>query len=134
MTSFPHSPGRAGLDETNLLQRRMSVLRLDVDAWPQREPAMFVDLEESCSACASRNLCAYDLAADLEERWADWRDYCPNAGTLRTLVALQRLLKKNLPIEWRDLWMIAQSFDRPVVRVMRIVATLEEVARTGAPT
>jgi hypothetical protein len=134
MTSLPRPVESAGLNETNLLQRRMTVLRLDVEAWRNSQPAMFLELEKSCSACASRNLCAYDLAADLEERGADWRDYCPNAATLRLLVALQGFSKKNLPIEWRKLWTIAQSFDRPVVREMRIIATLEGVARAGAPT
>ena len=60
MTSLPHPVESARLDETHLLQRRMTVLRLDVEAWPNMEPAMFVDLEKSCSACASRNQCAYD--------------------------------------------------------------------------
>jgi hypothetical protein len=48
------------------------------------------------------------------------------------LVVLQGFLKKNLPIERQKLWMIAQSFDRPVVREMRVIATLEEAARAGA--
>ena len=45
MTSLPHPVESARLDETHLLQRRMTVLRLDVEAWPNMEPAMFVDLE-----------------------------------------------------------------------------------------
>ena len=49
MTSLPHPVESARLDETHLLQRRMTVLRLDVEAWPNMEPAMFVDLEKSCS-------------------------------------------------------------------------------------
>jgi hypothetical protein len=134
MTSLPHPVESAGRDETNLLRRRMTVLRLDVEAWPRSEPAMFADLQESCSACVSRNPCAYDLAAYPEEGWADWRDYCPNAATLRMLVALQGFLKKSLPIEMRNLWMIAQSFDRPVLREMRIIAMLDEAVRAGAPT
>jgi hypothetical protein len=134
MTSLPHPVESARLDETHLLQRRMTVLRLDVEVWPNMEPAMFVDLEKSCSACASRNQCAYDLLAHLEEpTWSDWRDYCLNAAKLRMLVALQGFLKKNLPIERQKLWVIAQSFDRPVVREMRIIAALEEAARAGAP-
>ena len=95
---------------------------------------MFVDLEKSCTACASRNQCAYDVVPHFEEpTWSDWRDYCPNAAKLRMLVALQGFLKKNLPIERQKLWMIAQSFDRPIGREIRIIATLDEVARVGAP-
>ena len=48
MTSLPHPVESARLDETHLLQRRMTVLRLDVEAWPNMEPATFVDLENSC--------------------------------------------------------------------------------------
>ena len=133
MTSLPHPVESGWRDQTHLLQRRMTVLRLDVEAWPNMEPAMFVDLEKSSSACASRNQCEYDLKVHLEQpTWSDWRDYCPNAAKLRMLVALQGFLKKYLPIERRKLWMIAQSFDRPVVREVRIIATLEEVARAGA--
>ena len=87
MTSLPHPVESARLDETHLLQRRMTVLRLDVEAWPNMEPAMFVDLGKSCSACASRNQCAYDLVAHLEEpTWSDWggllsqRSKAKNAG------------------------------------------------------
>ena len=134
MTSLPHPVESARLDEAHLLRGRMTALRLDVEAWSNMEPAMFADLERSCSACASRNECAYDLVAHLEgPAWSDWRDYCPNAAKLRMLVTLQGLLKKNLPVERRKLWMIAQSFDRPVVREMRINAMLDEVARAGAP-
>jgi hypothetical protein len=105
----------------------MTVLRLEVDALRDMEPAMFVDLENSCSACASRNQHEHDLVAHVEEpTWSDGRDYC------RMLFALQGFLK-NLPIELRKLWVVAESFDRPVVREMRIIATLEEVARAGAP-
>jgi hypothetical protein len=133
MTSLPHAVESPRLDETPLLQRRMTVLRLDVEAWPNMEPAMFLDLKETCSACITRKQCACDLMNLEEPTWSDWRDYCPNAGRLKMLVELQDFLKKNLPIEWRKLWMIAHSFDRPVVREMRIIAALEEVAPAGAP-
>jgi hypothetical protein len=93
MTTFPEG---TGTDETNLLHRRMIVLGLDVDAWLSMEPAMLADLDESCSACASRGQCAYDLAIHLEEpTWPDWRDYCPNTARLRMLVALQGFMKKE---------------------------------------
>ena len=37
MTSLPHPVESARLDETHLLQRRMTILRLDVEAWPNME-------------------------------------------------------------------------------------------------
>ena len=37
MTSLPHPVESARLDETHLLERRMTVLRLDVEAWPNME-------------------------------------------------------------------------------------------------
>ena len=83
-----------------LMHRRMTMLRLDVDTWLDTEPAMLADMQQSCSACASRGRCAYDLMLQLDEpAWRDWRDYCPNAARLRTLVALQGFLKKNLTID-----------------------------------
>ncbi len=87
-------------EDINLMHRRMAMLRLDVDAWLDTEPAMLADMQQSCSACASRGRCAYDLMLQLDEpTWHDWRDYCPNAARLRTLVALQGFLKKNLTID-----------------------------------
>jgi hypothetical protein len=77
-------------EDINLMHRRMAMLRLDVDAWLDTEPATLADMQRSCSACASRGRCAYDLMLELDEpTWRDWRDYCPNAARLRTLVALQ---------------------------------------------
>jgi hypothetical protein len=82
-------------DDMNLIHRRMTMLRLDVDAWLDSEPAMLAGMQKSCSVCASRGRCAYDLMLQLDEpTWRDWRDYCPNAARLRTLVALQSFLKK----------------------------------------
>ncbi len=87
-------------EDINLMHRRMTMLRLDVDAWLDNEPAMLADMQQFCSACASRGRCAYDLMLQLDEpTWRDWRDYCPNAARLRTLVALQGFLMKNLTID-----------------------------------
>ena len=100
MTTFQNFLESTWPDEINLLHRRMTVLRLDVDAWLDKEPAMLADLQRSCSACVSRCQCAYDLITYLEEpTWADWRDYCPDAAGLRILLALQGFLKKNLTID-----------------------------------
>jgi hypothetical protein len=77
----------------------MTVLGLDVDAWLEMEPQMLADLQRSCSACASRSECAYDLMTYFEEpTGTDWRDYCPDEAGLRTLLTLQGFLKKDLTI------------------------------------
>jgi hypothetical protein len=100
MSMFRNFFESAPPDEIDVLRRRMTMLRLDVDAWPAAEPAMLADMQQSCAACASRSRCAYDLLLELDEpTWRDWRDYCPNAARLRTLVALQGFLKKNLTID-----------------------------------
>ncbi len=100
MTTFGE---RTGTDETILLHRRMSVLGLDVGGWLNIEPAMMADVEETCSACASRGQCAYDLATHLDEpTWPGWREYCPNTARLRMLVALQGIVEKKLTIERRS--------------------------------
>ena len=49
------------------MHRRMAMLRLDVDAWLDTEPAMLADMQQSCSACANRGRCAYDLMLQLDE-------------------------------------------------------------------
>ncbi len=81
------------LEETPLLQRRMIALCLDVEAWRDREPELFGDLQTSCAACPNADACDDDLGAHLDDPACDdWRDYCPNAARLRMLVALQGAL------------------------------------------
>jgi hypothetical protein len=90
MTTLRHPRESGRPDEAELLHSRMIVLRLDIEAWADLEPAMFGDLKRSCAACASRRECADDLAAHFSEpTWLDWRDYCPNAAKLNLLRALQ---------------------------------------------
>jgi len=77
-------------DQAKLLQRRMTVLSLDIGAWARYEPADFLDLESVCAGCASRQACAKDLLGHLDDpTWPEWRGYCPNAAKLDMLVALQ---------------------------------------------
>ena len=85
------------LEETPLLQRRMIALCLDVEAWRDRKPEMFGDLQTSCAACPNPDACDDDLGAHLDDPTCDdWRDYCPNAARLRMLVALQGALTMKL--------------------------------------
>jgi hypothetical protein len=77
-------------DQAKLLQRRMTVLGLDIGAWARYEPADFLDLETVCGACGSRQTCADDLLEHIDDpTWPEWQDYCPNAAKLGVLVALQ---------------------------------------------
>ena len=71
------------LDETELLQRRMVALGLDVEAWAYFEPVMLGELQGLCAACVSRQRCAYDLVTHFDDpTWPDGRHYCPNAAKL----------------------------------------------------
>jgi hypothetical protein len=88
------------LDETELLQRRMVALGLDVEAWAHFEPVMLGELQGLCAACASRQRCAYDLVTHFDDpTWPDGRDYCPNVAKLDMLSALQSFLRSGLTIE-----------------------------------
>jgi hypothetical protein len=88
------------LDETELLQRRMAALGLDIEAWANFESVMLGELQGPCAACVSRQRCAYDLVTHFDDpTWPDWRDYCPNAAKLDMLSALQSFLRSGLTIE-----------------------------------
>ena len=90
MAALPDSIDLKRSDQAKLLQRRMTVLSLDIGAWARYEPADFLDLESVCAACASRQACADDLLEHFDDpTWPGWRDYCPNAAKLDMLVALQ---------------------------------------------
>jgi hypothetical protein len=99
MTSPRNILESAKPDNINLLHRRMVGLGLDVDAWLDMEPAILRDLQRACSACGSRSKCV-DVVAHLEDpiRY-DGMDHCPDAAGLRTLLALQGFLNKNLTME-----------------------------------
>jgi hypothetical protein len=68
-----------------LLNRRLSALRLDPQDPSHVSPGVLRDLQLHCSICASKKRCAGDLAVRALE--STWQDYCPNAPTLRALVA-----------------------------------------------
>ena len=74
-------------DAADLLYRRMAVLDLDPDEVGRGEPGVLRDLQKLCSMCESRKRCVLDFARGGVN--ASWEDYCPNAMTLRALVAAQ---------------------------------------------
>jgi hypothetical protein len=74
-------------DAADLLYRRMAILRLDPDELARGEAAVLRDLQRLCSMCESRKRCVLGLAKGGID--STWEDYCPNAMTLRALVAEQ---------------------------------------------
>ena len=87
-----------GPSEGNLLQRRMAALHLDEDELARSEPATLRDLQRVCTTCGSPRRCARDLKREPDAVSQDWRDYCPNSGTLDALTeekAIKRLNRRQ---------------------------------------
>jgi len=79
-----------GIHGAYLLRRRMLVLCIDPDGFSRAEPALFRELQKSCSRCDNHGPCAQDLVRDaVDPTRPDWRDYCPNAAWLNTFSALR---------------------------------------------
>ena len=70
----------------DLLLERMAALDLDENEVRKLEPQVFRDLQRVCSMCESQGRCKYDLNHDPND--PVWKNYCPNAETLRDLDAL----------------------------------------------
>lgn len=67
-----------------LLGRRLTALHLDAAEIRKLAPLLMRDLERTCATCGDKKQCRKDFEAG--ENIANWERYCPNAGTLRTLV------------------------------------------------
>jgi hypothetical protein len=79
-----HSPGWA-----DLLLRRLTALGLAPSELARADPATFGELARLCGSCESRGRCALDLTDEFADPgWQDWKDYCPNATTIRFLSAM----------------------------------------------
>ncbi len=70
-------------NSADLVGRRMAALGLDAADIDAAEPATMRDLQRVCSMCDNKRVCEHDL--DRSPASADWREYCPNAGTLDAL-------------------------------------------------
>ena len=90
-----------GPDAADLLLQRMAALRLDPKEFARTNGPLLRDLQRLCSLCDSHRRCAKDLARD--PRDAVWEQYCPNAGTLGALQALEQTLTRICPPNGRDL-------------------------------
>ena len=72
---------RAGSDSAALLPRRLAAQNLTEVA--QAQPGVLRDMERLCSECRSKGHCERDL--DRNPGDSGWQDYCPNAGTMKSL-------------------------------------------------
>jgi hypothetical protein len=76
---------RQGAHAADALPKMMAELQIDRRAVMRVEPMVMRDLERVCSLCAHKRQCARELAAGTAAE--HYADYCPNASTLKTLVA-----------------------------------------------
>jgi hypothetical protein len=68
-----------------LLYQRLAALHLDPNDDARIQSAVLRDLQVHCAMCPDKKRCAGDFAVRTLD--ATWQDYCPNAHTLRALVA-----------------------------------------------
>src|SRR5512145_2537899 len=73
-----------GAGAFNLLLRRMQALQLEPDEVKRIEAGVFGYLAEACANCASKEICARDLAPATTVTH-DWEKYCSNAAILRAM-------------------------------------------------
>jgi hypothetical protein len=74
---------RQGPDAATRLPQMLAALGIDGAAVSRDEPAVMRDLERLCSLCSRKRECSNELAGD--DVKANYRDFCPNAGTLDAL-------------------------------------------------
>jgi uncharacterized protein YjiS (DUF1127 family) len=72
-------------DSSDLLSHRLEQVSLDSAGLKQTEPQVLRDLQRTCGLCASKRMCSRDFAR--RPSGAKWEEYCPNAGTIRALLA-----------------------------------------------
>jgi hypothetical protein len=79
-------------DCVGLLSRRLQQVELDAGNIAQTEPYVLRDLQRVCALCASKRRCEHDLTGKSSD--PAWEEYCPNAQTLRALIAERRNQKQ----------------------------------------
>ncbi len=77
---------RLGPGAADLLQRRMTALKLDRSEVLQAEPGTFQDMQRVCAMCGSHKRCARDMTRNAKD--SAWEDYCSNVATLKMLNAM----------------------------------------------
>ena len=73
----------------DLLQCRLAIMALDVNAVQRKYNDVFVKLKRSCANCANREPCAADLKHDPNN--LVWEAYCPNSAAINALVELSEM-------------------------------------------
>ena len=87
---------RLGIRGAYLLRQRMRVLGIDPQLLSSVEPALFRELQKSCSKCLHHGPCAKELLhAAVVPAGPDCRDYCPNAAFLNALSTVENCYRKN---------------------------------------
>jgi len=74
-------------DDRDLLAKRLLGVRPEARATATSDTSILRDLQRVCAMCGFKYRCARDLAVDPARQ--DWRDYCPNAATLRAIGAFR---------------------------------------------
>jgi hypothetical protein len=74
-----HPEGTMGL-----LERRLAALDLTEEEIRELSPMLLRDLQRTCTTCSDRQRCIDDMQED--PLAPGWESYCPNSGTLRTLI------------------------------------------------
>jgi hypothetical protein len=87
---------RLGIRGAYLLRHRMHVLGIDPRLFSSVGPALFRELQKSCSKCLHHGPCVKELLrAAAGPTSPDWHDYCPNAAFLNALCAVENCYHKN---------------------------------------
>jgi len=87
---------RLGIHGAYLLRHRMRVLGIDPQLLSAVEPALFRELQKSCSKCLHHGPCGKELLhAAVESGMSEWRNYCPNAAFLNALRTIENCFRTN---------------------------------------
>ncbi len=81
----PRSTGKPTTadEHDELLDCRMAMLGLDLDATESGDGDTFGEIRRRCTSCGYREACAVDLKRDPNN--PVWETYCPNSGALIAL-------------------------------------------------
>ena len=74
----------------DLLQCRMTIVGLDIDAIERDHSETFDNIKRNCMSCLLRTPCAVGLKLDPNN--LVWEAYCPNSEALNALVALTEVI------------------------------------------
>jgi hypothetical protein len=67
-----------------LIEKRLAALNLAPEDIKILSPLILRDLQRTCALCEEKGRCADDMATDPLAH--GWDSYCPNSGTLRSLM------------------------------------------------